>query len=197
MISREDLLSNPEFVAARPVRERLAIQSAMVRRLGVGPNLTLLFENRTSVLWQIQEMCRVEQIVAPAAVQHEVDTYAALLPTASELSATMLVEYPDAGERDVMLHRLVGLADHLWFVFDGERVAARFDGEQYNEKRISSVQFLRVPLTTAQRSVLLDLARPVQVVVDHPAYTVTTALPASLRGALAEDLALESGASPG
>ncbi len=197
MISRADVLPNPEFLQVRPQRERAAIQAASVRRFAVGSNLTLLFENRTSVLWQIQEMCRVEQIVAPAAVQHEVDTYAALLPGPSELSATLLVEYPDPPERDVMLRRLLGLQDHLWFVFDGERVPARFDGEQFNDERISSVQFLRVPLTGAQRAALLDLARPVAVIVDHPAYTVTATLPASTRGALAEDLALESGGASG
>lgn len=197
MIARSAVLPNAEFVKVRPAREREAIRAAMVRRVALGPNLTLIFENRTSVLWQIQEMCRVENITTEAAVQHEVDTYGALLPTPGELSATLLVEYPDPTERDTMLARLVGLHEHLWFDFGGERVAARFDGEQFNSRRISSVQFLRVPLSPAHRAVLLDLARGVQLLVDHPAYTARVALPASTRGALAEDLALESEAAAG
>lgn len=188
MIRREEVVPTEEFVRTRGAREREAIHAAMVRRVAVGPNLTLLFENRTSVLWQIQEMCRVEQIRVDAAVQHEIDTYAALLPGPYELSATLLVEYPEPVERDTMLRRLVGLHTHLFLELLGERIPARFDGEQFNEERISSVQFLRVPLTAAQRAALFDLSRPARIGVDHPAYSALVELPAPTRGALAQDL---------
>lgn len=187
MIDRAEILSNPDFVKARPAREREAIAAAMVRRVGVGPNLTFLFENRVSVLWQIQEMCRVEHIEG-AAVQHEIDTYGALLPGPSDLSATLLIEYPEPAERDVMLRRLVGLHEHVFLDVGGVRVAARFDGEQFNTERVSSVQFVRFPLTPSQRAVFFDLARPVALVVDHAAYAARVPLPAPCRGALAQDL---------
>jgi hypothetical protein len=196
MITRADILPNAEYLAVRPAREREAIAAAAVRRVAVGPNLTVLFENRTSVLWQIQEMCRVELIVADTAIQHELDTYGAILPGPFELSATLLVEYPDPDERDRALRRLVGLHEHVFLEVDGERVPARFDGEQFNTKRISSVQFLRIPLTPAQRAAFFDLARPARLVVDHEAYAATVDLPPPTRGALAQDL-LEAERSSG
>jgi len=182
-----DVLSNEAFVAQRSARERGAVAAAAVRRVSVGPNLTLLFENRDSVLWQIQEMCRVEHITAPTAVQHEVDTYAALLPGPAELSATLLVEYPDPAVRDPMLRALVGLHARLRLEVDGVAAAGRFDGEQFNAERISSVQFVRFPLG-ASRAAFFDLSRPVRVVVDHPRYQAVVSLPPATRGALVQDL---------
>lgn len=188
MIRREDLLSNAAFIAVRPQRERLVVAAAALRRVPVGPNLTLLFENRETVLWQIQEMCRVENIHEPAAVQHEVDTYTALLPGPSELSATLLVEFPEADERDRMLRALLGLHEHLFLQAGGERTLARFDDEQFNDTRISSVQFVRFRLSPAQRAALFDLHQAVQIEVDHPAYQAAIDLSGPTRGALASDL---------
>ena len=58
------------------------------------------------VWYQIEEMLRTERITAEDAIRHEIDTYNELLPRPGELTATMLIEYPDTGERDVMLRRL-------------------------------------------------------------------------------------------
>jgi hypothetical protein len=65
-----------------------------------------LFKNGRTVWYQIEEMLRTERITAEDAIRHEIDTYNELLPRPGELTATMLIEYPDAGERDVMLRRL-------------------------------------------------------------------------------------------
>jgi hypothetical protein len=162
--------------------------ATQARRVGVGPNLTLLFENRLTVRWQVQEMCRVEGITKPDAIAHELATYNALLPRANELSATLLVEYPDPAERAVKLAALVGLHEHVWIDVAGERSRATFDGEQFNAQRISSVQFVRFPLTTRQADALADLRQAASFVIDHPAYVVTTPIPLATRAALIEDL---------
>ena len=72
----------------------------------MGEHLTLLFENGRTVWYQIDEILRTELITAEDAIRHEIDTYNELLPRPGELTATMLIEYPDGGERDVMLRRL-------------------------------------------------------------------------------------------
>lgn len=184
----DDVLSIEAFLEVRPKRQAEVVATKSARRLTVGEHLTFLFENRVTVLWQIQEMCRVEHIRAPEAVKHELDTYVRLLPGPSELSATLLVEYEDADERKAALQALWGLHEHCFVEIAGERVPMRFDAEQYDERRISAVQFVRVPLTPAQRAAFFDLSRPVAVVVDHPRYTARAPLPASVRGALCEDL---------
>ncbi|GDX80674.1 fructose-bisphosphate aldolase [Deltaproteobacteria bacterium] len=184
-----ELLSNEEFVLQRRRLEADVVAAKNVRRLAVGPNMTLLFENRATCLWQVQEMCRVEWITAPAAVQHELDTYSALLPGPRELSATLMIEYDEPNERSTMLRRLRGLHDAFFLEFPGLPDApARFDGEQFNEERVSSVQFTRFALTSAQIGALRDLGLPAALVVRHPAYTVNVPLPRTLRAALVDDL---------
>lgn len=188
-LTQNDILSIEDFKAQRPRLEREVIRVKDQRTLALGPFMTILFENSTTVKWQVQEMCRVETIRAPEAVQHELDTYNALLPGPSELSATLLVEIDDPVTRKRMLTDLSGLHQHVRLEVEGAAPAiARFDEEQFDGTRISTVQFVRVPLDAEQRQALFDLGRPASIVIDHPAYRVTTALPPSLRGALLEDL---------
>ena len=199
-----DLLSIDEFLKARPRLEREAIENASARRVRLGAHLTFLFENRTTVRWQVQEMCRVENIVAPAAIQHELDTYNALLPStaadgSAELSATLLIEYTDEAERGIALRALIGLHQALFLdvqtgfldVQPGdsvERALARFDGEQFNAERVSAVQFVRFPLSAAARKAFGDLSRRVSLVCTHPAHPAELALPPAFRGAIVGDL---------
>lgn len=188
-LTQADILPIPAFLAARPGLEREVIRQKEARRVALGPNLTFLFENRVTLRWQIQEMCRVEHIAAPEAVQHEIDTYNALLPRKNELSATLLVEYTDIPERDRMLVALEGLQNHVRLEIDGEEpVRAAFDAEQYNAERVSSVQFVRFLLLPGQVDALCDLRRAAHFVVDHPAYAATAPMSGAARGALVEDL---------
>lgn len=198
-----------EFVAARPRIEAELLATKRSRRVRLGDHLTFLFENRDTVLWQVQEMCRVEQIILPAAIQAELDTYNPLLPGASELSATILLEYEDAQERDLAVRQLLGIDQHLWLQFGGDPEAqtapirrtgkigsiARFrlDGAQFNQERVSSVQFARLPLTPVQRAALANLNEPVRLYCSHPAYLAETTLPASVRAALVDDLNAAAG----
>lgn len=188
-LTAEDILPNPAFLAARPRLEREVIRDKEARRVALGPNLTFLFENRVTLAWQIQEMCRVEHITAPAAVQHELDTYNALLPGRDELAATVLVEYEEPKERDRMLAALLGLQHHVRLEIEGmEPVAGAFDAEQYNAQRISAVQFVRFALQPGHVDALCDLRRAATLVCDHPAYAARAPLAGAARGALVEDL---------
>ncbi len=188
-LSTADLLPLKEFLAQRPALQREALAARRVRRLGLGPNLTFLFENRVTARWQILEMCRVENITKPEAVQHELDTYNVLIPKGAELSATLLVEYPDPAERDRMLARLVGLQDSVSLTLEGAgTVQGVFDPDQYEEGRISAVQFVRFPLGEYQVAALADLRRSARVRADHPAYQAEVAVGGAVRGALVEDL---------
>jgi hypothetical protein len=133
------------------------------RRIRVGDHLTFLFENRDTVRYQIQEMLRIERIVKPAEVAHEVDTYNELIPAAGELSACLLIEYESAEERDVRLRELLGLENHVWLA----AAKARFDDRQISTDRISAVQYLKFPLTPEQ---VAQFPSGANLVVDHPHY---------------------------
>lgn len=189
MITLADLLPPAEFLRRRDRLERDVVAAKEARRVALGPEMTFLFENRRTVLWQIQEMCRIEGIDRPDAVQHEIDTYAALLPGPRELSATLLVELLDEATRPARLRALVGIERHVRLEIDGVApVPARFDGGQTDGARISSVQFVRFTLDDAQLAALRDLGRAAAFVCDHPAYAASARLSPAVRGALVEDL---------
>jgi hypothetical protein len=134
----------------------------------VGGHLTFLFENRETVRYQIQEIMRMERLVKPADIQHEVDTFNELIPGQGELSATLMVEYPTPEERDVKLRELLGLENHVWLrVADLPPAKARFDTRQIATDRISSVQFVRFTLSPDQ---IARWSEGTAIVVDHPAY---------------------------
>lgn len=185
----DELLPNDQFLAQRKRLETQVLDAKHLRRVGLGPAMTLLFENRQTLLWQVQEMCRVEGIVAPAAVAHELETYGAMLPGRDCLSATLLIDVADPQERDRRVVELVGLQDHVRLRFaDGSAAPATFDAEQFDGRRISAVQFLRFPLTGSQVEQLGQLSAAVHLVIDHPRYRVEHALGGPTRAALYDDL---------
>jgi hypothetical protein len=176
------------------VRERLRplfIHEKERRRLAVGSHITLIFENAQTVWYQVQEMIRTERMEARDAIQHELDTYNELLPGADTLSATMMIEYAEAVERDAALRRLVGLERHLWIVIGERRERAIFDARQMNDERISSVQFVRFPAAGVDAGQFLEFARAGKCAIetDHPSLAARAAITGVLAAALAEDLA--------
>jgi len=149
------------------------------RRVRVGDHLTFLFENRDTVRYQIQEMMRIERLQNPREIAHEVETYNELIPGPGQLSATLLIEYETAAERDIWLPALLGLERHIWLETGGQSAPARFDDRQISSERLSSVQYLKFHLTPEQVPAFPLAAA---IVVDHPRYQASKKLtPEQLR----------------
>ena len=160
------------------------------RRVLVGPSLNFMFENRRTVLYQIQEMVRVERIVEEKAIAHEVETYNALLPPAGGISASLFIEYDDPQARAEQLAKLLGLEDHVRLLVRGlPAVQARFDRKQMEEARISSVQYVVFPLADEHRRAWREAAREgtLRLGVDHPHYSHEARIPPEVAESLAED----------
>jgi Protein of unknown function (DUF3501) len=177
-------------------RERAAVIALKKeRRVSVGESLTLLFENRETVLFQVQEMVRTERIVEDARIQDELDAYNPLLPARDELSATLFIEIPElvhlsADDVRRRVNRFQGLDRHLALVVgEGVRVPARFEGSRSNEEKMAAVQYLRFALPPEAREALADPGRAVRLVVDHPGYQAEAVLGAAVRAQLLKDLA--------
>jgi hypothetical protein len=184
-----EVLPVTTYDRVRPLLRPLCIAEKARRRLAVGPHLTLMFENRQTVWYQIQEILRTERIFEDAAINAEVETYNELLPRPGELFATLLIEYAEPAERDAELARLVGLERHLWMVLDGRRVASRFDERQMSPDQISAVQFIAFPLgDEAGRFGELAAAGKVAIEVDHPRLSLRVPIEGPLATALADDL---------
>jgi hypothetical protein len=183
-----EILSLDDYERARPERRRRILDVKAPRRIHVGEHLTLLFENHETMLYQVQEMLRVERIEDLKAIRHEIDTYNELVPGSDELSATLLIEYETAAERDVHLRELLGLEDAVFLDVEGAgRCRAEFDTRQIGAERISSVHYLKFRLGESLASALRDGASAA-VVIEHPAMQERVTLRSDQREALADDL---------
>jgi hypothetical protein len=189
-ITLEQIMPFAQWERVRPVLRPLFIHEKELRRLRVGERLTFLFENAQSVWYQVEEMLRVERITAEDAIAHELETYNELVPREDELSATMLVEYEEAAERDVALKKLVGLERHVHLVAGDRRIGASFSESQISTEAISSVQFVRFPLPRGLGEKLVDLATAgkLAIEVDHPAMSAKAIISEELASSLLEDL---------
>ena len=153
--------------------------------------MTFVFENRLTVKFQVQEILRVEKISQPGQVQEELDGFNPMLPTAGNLSATLLVELtgPEA-EVAAELRRLSGLGSHVFLEIGGQRHAAELEGGRDDGRRISAVQYVRFPVGPTAAALLAE-AKPAALVIDHPHYTHRLALTEGMSRSLAKDLAPE------
>ncbi|MCI0548608.1 MAG: DUF3501 family protein [Candidatus Rokubacteria bacterium] len=183
-----------DFFAYEKVREsmrRRVIELKRARRVPVGPYLSFVFENRDTVLFQIQEMCRVERITDDARIQDEIDVYSALLPRRGELSATLLIEIPEAPQIKPVLDRFMGLdtGTHVWIQVGKEfAVPGTFEAGHSDEEKgkLSAVHFVRFPFTPDAMRAFPTAA--VFLAVDHAGSRARTELGPETKAALSEDL---------
>jgi len=190
-IAPDSLLSLEAYSRERNAYRSRVIAHKKLRTVHVGEHVTLIFEDETTVRYQVQEMLRIERIFEEDGIQGELDAYNPLIPDGGNWKATMLVEYPDADERRRMLARLKGVERRVWVQVAGEaRVYAIADEdlERENEEKTSSVHFLRFELDAAMRGALRRGAA-LSMGVDHPAYDASLQVAPEIRASLAGDLA--------
>src|SRR5207249_2284000 len=111
-------------------------------------------ENRATMIFQVEEMCRAENILAPEKIQDEIDVYNQVLPDEGQLAATLLIEMTDERTMQQTLQQLIGLPEHLHLEIAGERATARFDPGQFEADKLAAVQYLRFPLSDAAQRAL-------------------------------------------
>ena len=159
------------------------------RQAPIGPNVTLYFEDRITIRYQVQEMLRAERIFEAEGIAEELDAYNPLIPDGTNLKATMMIEYPDVEERRAALKRLRGIEDRVWLeVGTMGRVYAIADEdlERTDEEKTSAVHFLRFELDEAMRAALKS-GSPLKLGIDHEQYTHELAGSAELAKSLAAD----------
>src|SRR5579859_3550549 len=118
-LERKDLMGLEEYAQKRDGIRQQIISHKRARTLHIGPNLTLLFEDRETMRYQVQEMLRAERIFEAAGIQDELDAYNPLIPDGSNWKATMLIEYADEAERRGALARLIGVEQQMWLQVRG------------------------------------------------------------------------------
>jgi len=190
-IGLKDVLNFFEYEKVRAEMRGRVIDLKRVRRVPVGQHLSFVFENRDTVLFQIQEMCRVERITDDARIQDEIDVYNALLPGPGELSATLFIEITDKAQIQPVLDRFMGIdvGSTVWiqvgkdFALPGKFEAGHSDEEK---GKLSAVHFVRFAFPPEAVRAFAD--SPVHLVVDHAAVRARVELPAETKAQLLEDL---------
>lgn len=195
-IERGEVMGLADYETIRDRFRARVIEEKKRRRFALGPHASGVFENRDTVLLQIQEMLRAERITREAAVLHEIETYNQFIPGSDELSATVMLEIDDKDTRDRFLVDAKGLDRSFYLVVDGEKFGGRHDVERESPDRTTAVHYLKFPMSElATRAVASGATKSVILGVDHPLYKAETVLGAAVLKSLADDF-LEPGASP-
>jgi len=177
LLTPEDIKNLHEYELERSDFRDRVIALKTRRRIPLGPLMTVVFENRDTVRFQIQEMLRVERIVQPEKVRHEVETYNELLPGPGEVAATLFIEITDAARIRQILDGFIGLDQGgLDLVIGSRRFTADFSPEQSREDRISAVHYIRFHLGEEGRRALVS-GETAALEISHGGYEARQQLP--------------------
>jgi len=177
MLTHADLHSLEEYSKIREDFKRAAVNHRKNRQVQVGRHMTLHFEDRVTVKYQIQEMLLIEKTFLSEGIQDELDAYNPLIPNGSNLKATLTIEYGNPVERAEMLEKLCRVEDKIYVKVEGHQpvyAIADEDMDRSNDTKTAAVHFLRFELTPEMIKDMRDLDRAFTVGVDHPSYNEYT-----------------------
>ena len=190
-LTRDDLYSLEQYSTLRSEFRDKVLEHKKDRRIALGTNAALYFEDRLTMQYQIQEMLRIEKIFEADGINEELETYNPLIPDGTNWKATFMVEFPEVEERRAMLTQLVDIENKVYVQvggFDKVHAIADEDLERADETKTSAVHFLRFELPAEQVDALKSGA-PLAAGIDHENYQVEIAPVAdNIRGSLLGDL---------
>ena len=189
-LSRDDLLSLEQYAEQRNDFRVRVMAHKKNRRVDIGPNLSLYFEDRLTVQYQIQEMLRIERIFEGAAIQEELDTYNPLISGDGNLKCTAMLEFTDVEVRRQRLTELVGVEHKIWVQVNGLNKVfsiANEDLERSTQEKTSAVHFMRFEFTDEMINALRQGAS-LSFGSDHPAYFYQASVTADTQTSLLKDL---------
>ncbi|HUT40454.1 MAG TPA: DUF3501 family protein [Gammaproteobacteria bacterium] len=171
-LTRRDLYSLEQYAENRAEIRTRVMEHKKDRKVHIGPNATLYFEDRQTIQYQIQEMLRVERIFEAGGIEDELAAYNPLIPDGSNWKATFMIEEADVDRRRALLASLIGVEDRVWVRVDGHdpvHAIADEDLDRETADKTSSVHFLRFELTAAMVAGLRQGAS-LSMGIDHSAY---------------------------
>jgi hypothetical protein len=167
-------------------RQRI-IELKRRRRVAVGDKVTLVFENRDTVIFQIQEMVRAEKIGDLDKIREEVEVYNELIPERGELSATLFLEIEDQTHLREELLKFLGIDEAVYLKVGNHSIHARFEEGRSKEDKISAVQYVKFPFPEPALQAFVK-GETAELVIDHPNYKARVPIEAETRQSLMEDL---------
>jgi hypothetical protein len=192
-LTTDDLLPLEEFAVRR--RELFDAHSRYLeryRRVRVGPRLTLVFENRQTLWFRLQDVLRVARLAEPVWVRRELDLYNRLLPGRDRLQAALVIAEP--GSPHLVQDRA------RWQQLRGEDLCLHIGRARYaanlltcrpEDRCAGTAQWVQFVLDRAGRQLLAEPGQPARFAASVADYTHASApLSDEVRQSLLEDLAL-------
>ncbi|HEV8343784.1 MAG TPA: DUF3501 family protein [Candidatus Binatia bacterium] len=185
----EDIKGLPAYEKVREGSRRRIIELKKKRRISVGDKVSMVFENRATVIFQIQEMLRAEKITDLDKIREEIEVYNGLIPESGELSATLFLEIEDQTYLREELLKFLGIDESVFFkIGDRHSIHAKFEEGHSKEDKISAVQYVRFPFSQEQVRAFANGKEDAILLIDHPNYRATAGIEPEVRKSLAEDL---------
>ena len=189
-LNREDLFSLEQYSEQRAGFRSRVLEHKKNRRVDVGPNLTLYFEDRLTIQYQVQEMLRIEKIFEAGGIEEELSAYNPLIPDGGNLKCTAMLEFGDVEVRRERLAQLVGIEHLVWLQVAGhDKVFAisNEDLERSTDEKTSAVHFMRFELT-AEMIAALRAGAGMIFGTDHAGYPYTAEVLGKTKETLLKDL---------
>ena len=189
-LRRSDLLSLEQYAEQRAEFRARVLRHKKHRRVDIGPNLTLYFEDRLTIHYQVQEMLRIERVFEAGGIEEELGAYNPLIPDGSNWKATAMLEFENAAERRRRLAELIGLEHKVWMQIAGQDkvfAISNEDLERSTPDKTSAVHFMRFELTDAMKGAVKQGAS-LSFGCDHAGYRHRTTVDEDTRKALQADL---------
>jgi hypothetical protein len=187
MITPADVHAPPDYERVRNEMRRRAVAQRKLRCVRVGTKVSVTFENRDTVLYQLQETIRDEGITGADALETECEVYAAMLPSEGALSATLSISVSSQSAA-AELRELAGICGRTALIVGEEEILAYVDEGSSSRDMASMTCYVRFEFTAAQAALLRDPKTQVALRIAHPKYREETALTSECRCLLAEDL---------
>ncbi|CCM63086.1 MULTISPECIES: DUF3501 family protein [Candidatus Neomicrothrix] len=190
-LTLDDIVDNAAYEDERDEFRTRIIALKKRRRIGVGEFVTLVFENRETMRFQIQEMARVERMDSDAAIEGELAVYNKLIPEPGSLSATLFIELTSDEDLRSWLPKLVGIEKSIELrLSDGTVIVdipeADHEAQLTREEITASVHYIGFVLTESE--VEAFAAGPVELAVNHSEYQASVTLGGETTAELLADL---------
>ena len=188
-LKKSDLYSLENYAVIRDEFRAEVMKHKKLRNIQLGENLRLLFEDRMTMQYQIQEMLRIEKIFEAEGIDEELDAYNPLIPDGQNLKAVMMIEFSDVEERKDALAKLIGVEREIWLQVEGfDKVypISNEDLDRETDEKTSSVHFMRFEFSSEMIAALKDGA-VMKAGVDHPEYQYQATIEGPVRQSLVAD----------
>jgi hypothetical protein len=183
----DDILGLSAYERVREDFRRRTIGLKEARRITVGDKVTLVFENRDTVIFQIQEMVRAERIADLDKIREEIEVYNQLIPEPGELSSTLFLEITEQSHLREELLKFLGIDETVHFNVGSHSIHGKFEAGHSKEDKISAVQYVKFSFTEEARLALMN-GEEAAIVINHSNYQARAVIDSRTRQSLVEDL---------